>query len=151
MLAGVDDAAGNDAVFNDLAFVVNIFQEKIQRRDPLRQSALNFLPFRRRDDSGQQIVRKNPLRSLLASIDGESDSLVEKRLVGLVFAAPQFVRPQVQKQIVERTILLARVVRGAEHLVVGAIQFVAVKGFRTAGIGLSVSVIMMAAPLTPPE
>ena len=52
MLAGVDNASGHDAVFNDFALMVDIVEKKIQRRDPLRQSALNFFPFRRRDDSG---------------------------------------------------------------------------------------------------
>ena len=45
MFAGVDNAARHNSIFNNLAFVVDVFQEKIQRRDPLGQSTLNFFPF----------------------------------------------------------------------------------------------------------
>ena len=87
VFAGVNNVAGHDAVFNDFALVIDIFEEEIQRRDPLRQSALDFFPFRRGDDPGQQIVRKNPLRAFVVSVDRKSDSLVEERLVSFVFAA----------------------------------------------------------------
>jgi len=84
MFAGVDDAAGHDAVFNDFALMVDIFEEEIQRGDPLRQSALNPFPFRRRDDPEQQIVGKNPFRPLIVPIHGESNALVEEGLVSAV-------------------------------------------------------------------
>src|SRR6202035_5210067 len=84
MFAGIDDAAGHDTVLNNFALVVDIFEEKIQRRDALCETALDFFPFRRRDNPGQQIVRKNPLSSFITSVHGESDSLVKKGLVSLV-------------------------------------------------------------------
>jgi hypothetical protein len=52
-----------------------------------------------------------------------------------VFAASQVTRSEVQKQVVEGTILLSRVVRGEKHLIVSAIEFVPVKGCRAALIG----------------
>ena len=127
--------AGHDAVFNDFFLVIHVFEEEIQRRDPLRESALDPFPFPRSDNPGQQIVRKNPLCAFVTSVDGESDALVEERLVRLVFAASQFVRPQAQEQVVEWAILFSRMIDGAEHLVVSAIEFVPVEGFRTAAIG----------------
>src|ERR1019366_5179361 len=81
------------------------------------------------------IVRKNPLRAFVASIDGKSDPLVEERLVSLAFAAAQFARPQAQKQVVKLTILFSRMLHGAEHLVVSAIEFVLAEGSCTAAIG----------------
>ncbi len=45
MLAGVDDLARDDAVFQNPPLVINIFQEQVQRRDALRQAALDRLPF----------------------------------------------------------------------------------------------------------
>ena len=88
MFTGVDDAAGHDAIFNDFAFMVDVFEKEVQRCDPLGQSALDFFPFRRRDDSGQQIVRKYALCAFIIPIYRESDSLVEEGLVCLILAAP---------------------------------------------------------------
>ncbi len=78
MFAGVNNFAGHYAVFNNFAFVIDIFEKKIQRRDPLCQPALDFFPFRRGDNPGQQVVRKNALRAFVISVDGKSDSLIEE-------------------------------------------------------------------------
>ena len=114
--------------------MIYIFEEEIQRRDPLSESALDPFPFRRGDNPGQQIVRENPLRAFVVSIYGKGDPLVEERLVSLVFAASQFARTQAQKQVVKLTVLFSRMLHGAEHLVVCAIEFVPAEGFCTAAI-----------------
>ena len=54
MFAGVDDAAGHNSIFDDLAFVVDVVEEQIQRSDALRQAALNLFPFGGRDDPGSR-------------------------------------------------------------------------------------------------
>ena len=88
MFAGVNNAAGYNAIFDDFAVVVDVVEEEIQRGDPLSQPALDLFPFRRGDNPGQQIVRKNPLRAFVASVNRECNSLVEERLVSFVFTAP---------------------------------------------------------------
>ena len=135
MFAGVNNVSGHDAVFNDFSLMIDIFEEQIQRRDPLSQSALDLFPFRRCDNPGQQIVRKNPLRAFVISVDGKGDPLVEERLVSLVFAPSQLARTQAQKQVVKLTILFSRMLQGAEHLIVSAIEFVPAEGFCTTAIG----------------
>jgi hypothetical protein len=80
-------------------------------------------------------VRKNPLGAFFTAVDGKGDALIEKRLVGLVFAASQLVRPEVQKLGIKLTILFAGMIDGAKHLVVSAIQLVPAKGFPGTVIG----------------
>jgi hypothetical protein len=64
VFAGVNNAAGYNAIFDDFAVVVDVVEEEIQRGDPLSQPALDLFPFRRGDNPGQQVVRKNPLRAV---------------------------------------------------------------------------------------
>ena len=45
------------------------------------------MPFGAADNARKQVVRKDAFRAFAPSIDGESDSLVEKREVSLLFAA----------------------------------------------------------------
>src|SRR5580704_14751611 len=133
MFAGVNDAARNHAVGDDLGFVIDVSEEKIQGRDPLGESALDFFPFGSGNNPRQKVVRKDALGAFVAPIDGEGDSLVEERLIGLVFAAPQLVGPQVQEQVVKGAVLFSRMVEGAEHLVVSAVEKVVAKAFCPAG------------------
>src|ERR1700746_3258558 len=107
----------------------------MRRRDALREAALNRFPFGGRDDPGEQIVRKDSLCALVAPINGERNALIEEGLVRLMFAALQLVPPQIQEQVVQRAILFSRMVYGAEHLVISAVQLIPVKGFGTAAIG----------------
>ena len=45
--AGVDELAGDDAVFEDAAFVVDVFEEEVEGGDALGEAALDLGPTRR--------------------------------------------------------------------------------------------------------
>ena len=68
----------DDAVLHDFLLVINVVQEKIQRRDALRKPALDVLPFLRRDDARQHVERENLFRALRVAIDVERDALPQK-------------------------------------------------------------------------
>ena len=44
MDGAMDDLGRNHSVFQDLLFMINVAQEKVQRRDPLRESTLDVEP-----------------------------------------------------------------------------------------------------------
>ena len=85
--AAVDQLAGNDAVFEDPAFVVDVFEEQVQRRDALGEAFFDPCPLRARDDARQQIVGKDALRAFVATIHREGDALVQEAQVGGLLAA----------------------------------------------------------------
>ncbi len=125
MLAAIDHFARHDAVGQAAAFVVDVAQEQIERRDALRQSALDGLPLGAGDDARQQIVREDALGAFVAAVNGERDALVQKRHVGGLLLAPHLFSRQAEQQLIQRAIVLARLALGVEHFVEGAVQVVA--------------------------
>jgi hypothetical protein len=116
VFAAKNNFAGHDAVGKNAAFVVNVAQEKIERGDALRQSVFDVGPFRAGDDAGQQIVGKDSLCSLFAAINGESDALIEKREVGGMLAAADFLGWERGESVEQRPIMLAGSSRAVERL-----------------------------------
>src|ERR1700727_2716659 len=94
MLAGVNHLPRDDAVCEYSALVVNIFEEEVERGDPLGQPHLDGLPFGGRDDAWHQVIRENLFGSLFAAIDGEGDALVQEAEVSCLLSALQLVRGQ---------------------------------------------------------
>ena len=78
MFSRQNEKLRDDTVLQDFLLVINVVQEKIQRRDALREAALDLLPLFRRDDPRQQIKRKNFLRALRVAINVERDALPQK-------------------------------------------------------------------------
>src|SRR5258706_15616226 len=68
----------NDAVFQNFLLVINVVQKKIQRRDPLHESAFEKLPFLRRNDARHQIKGEDFLGACRVSINVEGYSLAQK-------------------------------------------------------------------------
>ena len=71
----------HDAVFHDALLVVNVVKKKVQRRDPLHQSALDMIPLQRGNDPRHEVKRKHPLRSARVAIDIEGHALAQKRQI----------------------------------------------------------------------
>src|SRR5258708_19474415 len=63
----------NLARANDLALVVDVMQEKIQRLDPLAQARFQPTPLGGRDDARNHVERNQPLSSAPASLDPKGD------------------------------------------------------------------------------
>ena len=91
VLAAVDQFARHHAVVQDLGVEVDIAQEKIERRDALRQAALDAVPLLGRNQPRQQVVGKDALGALVAPVDGEGDALGEERELGRLLAPLQLV------------------------------------------------------------
>ena len=58
--------------------MINVFQEQIQRRNPLRETVLDFPPFRVRNDPRQQVIGKHPLGALFVAVDRERNPLMQE-------------------------------------------------------------------------
>ena len=129
MLGAVDHRARHDAVLQHAAVGIDVAQEQVERRDALLQTALDALPFRRRDDARQKVGRDDPLGRLVVGIDREGDALVQEGLLAGLLAADELVRRQRRQPAVERGVMIAALRRhGREHLVIRRAQ-------RIGGIG----------------
>ncbi len=141
--AGVDQFARHDAIAQDRGFVIQVFEEEVEREDALNEPTLDSGPFGAADHAGHQVVGKNTLDAFLAPVDGERDALVEEREVGGLLAGAQLVARERADALEERAVALARRRAGREHLVVGAgVECVVAKrlggrraGFATERIG----------------
>ena len=131
MPAGVDDAAGNHAVLDDLPLVIDVLEEQIERGDALRQAALDDVPVTGRHDARQQIVREDALGRLVAAVDREGDALVEEGQVRLLLAAQQLLGRQLQQLLVQLAVVTARLRLAVEHLVEGLREAVAGEQIRS--------------------
>src|SRR5438876_8323418 len=69
---------GNHTIAQNRLAVIDVVQEKIERGDSLFQTALDFLPFSGRDNSRNQIERKNSLGPLGVTINSESHALAQE-------------------------------------------------------------------------
>jgi hypothetical protein len=84
------------------------FEEEIQGGDALRESALNLAPFLVRNDSRQQIVRKDALRALVVAVHRESNALVKERKVGCLLALSQLFCRKFEQILEQSLIVFAR-------------------------------------------
>ena len=109
MAAAVNQFARNDAIRQNSAVVVNVFEKEIQRGDALRQAVLDLAPLLVGNDPRQQIVRKDPLRALVVAVDRERDALVQKRQVGRLLALAQFLGRKLQQRLKQSLIVRAGV------------------------------------------
>ncbi len=117
MLAAVDQFARNDAIVENLGFGIDVAQEEIERGDALGEAALDPVPFLRGDEARQQVVGKDFLGAFVAAVHGERDALGEKRQVGRLLAALQFVGGQAGKRFGERAIVRTHIAVRLAHLV----------------------------------
>ena len=115
VLAGGDEAAGDDAVAQDLLLAVDVVKVCLERLDPLGDAALESRPLRRGDDSRHEVEGKRPL---LAG-QRERDALVGEgaaQRVGAGFQVRGIGRGKLGEDALVRS---AHVSLGVEHLVEG--------------------------------
>jgi hypothetical protein len=89
--------ARNNAFLENPPVLIDILEKKVECCQTLNQSALDGLPLPRRDDAGKQVVGKDPLRSLIVSINRKRDALMKERAVGVLLAPAQFSRRQLEQ------------------------------------------------------
>ena len=70
----VDDVGGHDAGLHDLAPVIDIVQEGVERPRPLANALVQDAPFIGGEDAGQQVEGDQPLRIAPLAVDGEGDA-----------------------------------------------------------------------------
>jgi hypothetical protein len=113
-----DDLSGDDAVLDDLLFVVDVIDKEVERGDPLAQPALDDLPLRSGHDARQQIEREDALGAGAVAVDVEGDAHVEQCALGRTLALQELALGQAVDELDERLGLGPRTGRAREHLVV---------------------------------
>ena len=118
MLAGIDQLARNLAVLENALLAVDVLQEKVQRHHALRQPALDAVPFRTRQDAGNQVEGEQSLGASAVAIDGEGDPLHQEGQIGQLAAFLELRRSHGGQLLEHLGTAGARLAGSAEHLVV---------------------------------
>ena len=122
--AGIDELTRDDAVGEDAAFVVDVFEEEVQGADALRKAAFDDFPFLAGDDARQEVVGEDALGAFVFAVDVEGDALVEEAKVGGLLAALDFFRCERGEEVEQRPVVRMQHALAGEHLVVGVIELV---------------------------
>jgi hypothetical protein len=112
-----DQVFGHDAGAEDIAAVIDIAQEHIQRLDALAQPSLQQRPFLAGEDTRDHIERDQPFLGFGIAIDGEGDADPAEQQLSFLPAIFQSVRRRLLEPSGELTIGHAEVVPGAVHLI----------------------------------
>ncbi len=93
--AGDHELPGHDALADDLAAVVDVLDEQVQRPHALGQAALDRAPLVGRQDARHQVERERPVARLALGGRGvEGDALLDEDRVAALSRGPQAVAPQ---------------------------------------------------------
>jgi hypothetical protein len=106
---------------------IQILQEQIERRDPLRQAALENVPFSSGQQTRDQVIRKNSLGALVLTVDRKRDPLVEERHIGSGLSLPQLLWIYRAQALAQSRVVVARDAAAVEHLVVRLSDRIAAK------------------------
>src|SRR5438128_2331767 len=128
------DADPHGAPQNDL-IVINIVNEDIERMNALPKTALDYSPFIRSDDSGNDVEWKDPLGARLIAINVESDANAEQRLLGRLLIEPEFSVIERGDSLKQQTRARSRHAIRFEHLVVKTTRSVSVKKHKKSALG----------------
>ncbi len=79
---GIDLFGRHDARAHDVAVVIDVVDEQIERLHPLAQAGFERLPFAARDDARDQIEGNQPLGAGQIAVDREGDAHAAKQQVG---------------------------------------------------------------------
>jgi len=93
-VAGADDeAAGHDAIVQDLLVVVDVVDEAVEGFHALGEAGFDDRPFVRRDEAGDGIEGEDAFRALgRIRVDGEGYALMEEGAAGEVVGGVEVVR-----------------------------------------------------------
>ena len=92
VLVPVHQLGRDDAVPDDVALVVDVMEEQVQRPQPLFEAAGHLVPRVAAHEAGQAVNRKDALDGLLVAIDREGDPLVEEGPGDPLLDLPEVVR-----------------------------------------------------------
>src|SRR5690242_5334871 len=127
MATAINKLARNDAICQNSAVMVDIFQKQIQGGDALGEPVLDPAPLLIRNDPRQKIVGKDTLGALFISVYGKRNPLMQKREVRGLLTLAQLVGGQLQQALEQRTVVITRRPRRSEHLIIGRIKLVIAK------------------------
>ena len=127
MLAGIDQMARNDAVFQNPLLPVDVLQIEVERHHALRESALDHVPFGAGDNARHQVEGEEPLRSAAVAVNREGDALNQVGKIGQFAPLFENLERHVGELIVHGGGPRARDSVGQHHLVVKRAGVVAIK------------------------
>src|SRR5947208_1465470 len=109
--------------------MIDIVQKKIERGNPLLQTALDLFPFRSGNNSRDEIKGKNPLGALSVVINREGDALAQESERGQVTFAIKFSFSQLGETSQQPLVMGPGLARRGKHLVVKLPRLVAGEEF----------------------
>ncbi len=112
-----DQVVGNDVGAEDVAAVIDVVQEHVQRAHPLLQALLKQGPFLGRDDSRDHVEGDQPFLGRGVAIDGEGDADPAEQQFRLLAAIFQGVRRRLLQPAGEFLVGRAEVAAGAVHFI----------------------------------
>jgi hypothetical protein len=118
--AGDDQPPRHKAFVDDLAPVVDVVDEVVQRTDPLGQAALDRAPFLRGDDARHEVERERAVAGgtvMVGARGVERDALLHEDRIAPAAGRGELLGPE----RVERAGVLARRPGRVDHLVVEAV------------------------------
>ncbi len=92
MGVAVDEVGRDDAGLDAFLGAVDVLQEQVDGRDPLRQPALQESPFRLGDHPGDDVERDQPLDRFVVAVDREGDADPAEQQLGLAAAGVEVLR-----------------------------------------------------------
>ncbi len=113
----VDQVFRDDAGAQDVARMINVAEEQVQRLDALLQAGFEDGPFPGRDDPRDHVERDQPLLRLGVAVDCEGDADPAKQQLGFLAAIFQGVRRGVLEPEREFLIGLTQTAVGLVHLI----------------------------------
>ncbi len=108
---------GDDVGAQDLAAVIDVAQEHVQRADPLLQAPFEQRPFLRRQDAGNDIERNQALGRFRLAVDGEGDADAAEQQFGFLAAIFQRVRGRLLEPAGEFLVGRAEIASRTVHFV----------------------------------
>ena len=82
-----DEVGGDAAGADDLLAVIDVIEEGVERPHPLLDAAFEEPPLGGGDDARHEVEGDQPLKRILAAVDGEGDAEPAEKNLGLVLLA----------------------------------------------------------------
>src|SRR5579862_1258512 len=115
---------GDDAIFDNFLFVVDVVEEKVERGDALDESAFEKFPFLGRDDARHEVERKNAFGAARIAIDVERYALAQKREINGIAFGVKIVFSQAIESGLQLLVMAQNASIAAEHFVEKAVYMI---------------------------
>ena len=94
-----------------------VLEEAVESVDPLGETSLEFVPFERRDEPGEEVHRPDSLGARLLAVHGEGDPLAAKLVCDEPLEPPQLARVELTEPLDDPAVGAADRPVGLEGLV----------------------------------